>query len=155
MINSTIFHISRLRKGTCHHIKINFDTDVDPLIFLLNFHKFCQGDPDFTYFTFYDLYELLYIEDKEEFYKKLAYMPDIEPLPLGYDGRSTIAGFQSPMSFNTNSVVLTSDQFDPFIASCVNGTYRFESYLYENKVLGENEVMINDISIVKKYYQNS
>lgn len=131
MIKSTIFHISWLRTGKCHHIGIKYDTDVDPLVFLLNFHKFCCNNSEFNYLTFFDLLDALYLHDKAKFYNQLGYKPECSPMPLGYDGRSVICGFQAPCSFASCSVDLSMDTFEPVPCTVIGSVYDFESYIYE------------------------
>ena len=152
MIKSTLFHISRLKKKTCDHISIKYDDTVDPLIFLLNFHKFCEGDQSFKYFTFYDLLESLYDENIVMFYKKLEYSPDISITPLGYDGRATIAGFQSGAGMIASGVDLTSNIFDSFKCTIASGEHLFGNYLYDEENMLSN-VVIDNLEDIRKYYR--
>lgn len=132
MIKTTIFHISWLRTGKCHYTGIKYDTDVDPLIFLLNFHKFCCNNPKFNYLTFFDLLDFLYLDDKEKFYKQLNNKPECSPMPLGYDGRSVICGFQSTLGgIASNSVDLSMDTFEPIPCIIIGDIYNFEQHIYE------------------------
>lgn len=133
MIKTGLFIISRLGNNTCKYLGIKYDTTVDPLIFLLNFHKACHDNKDFTYLTFYDLLDELYCSDKEKFYKRIAHNPDCISTPLGYDGRQTICSFHSTMGSVKNPIDLTSTTFTPFLTSIYKGDYNFSSYLYDEE----------------------
>lgn len=135
MIKETIFHISYLKNNTCFSTGIKYDTDVDPLIFLLNFHKFCEDNTDFKYLTFHDLLDELYISDYVEFYEQLENTPDCISSPLGYDSRATICGFQYSIGEIDNIVDLTSSEFTPIPSTLLNDQYYLSTYLYEDKGL--------------------
>lgn len=131
MKHEVTFVIGSVRTNKSESVTFTVDDGVDPIVFLINLHRWCTDNPNFSYLWFSDYYHALYNVDKEKFWSNILTGTIIQPIPIGYDSCESYAMFICTFIQKTELLAdLSSHTFADVAAYRVNGKLLFdEQYL--------------------------